>query len=115
MTSGKKIDLGFGDLPASTAPKPDRAVLKQVAEEAGAAEGFTPRQSQQPAPPPVAPVRAPAPVRRPKNEQLHLKVSTEFRNEFMAAYAELAERDLSIRSAGDFVVTLFAAWKASKK
>lgn len=97
ISDSKKLNFS---LPESSRSKPDKGEAMEVAAAAGAAEGFTART-------------APAARRKVHYAQLNFRVPEQVRDEFMAAYAEEAERNRAIRSAGEFLVEVLAVWKAT--
>jgi hypothetical protein len=97
----KTLDLSFDELGAPSAPKPSAEVVKRVAKEAGAAEGYTDRV-------------APKAVLREPTVQINAKVPADFRDRFMTALAEETARNRAVRSIGDFLMVLFEDWEARR-
>lgn len=101
----KSLDLSFSDLvsPEKSLPKAAAATVKKVAQEVGAAEGFTARSGEGHARP-----------RRPPQVQMNLKVPGEFRDRFVKAFEDEAAQNRAIRSLGDYLMFVFDAAQASK-
>jgi hypothetical protein len=100
----KALDLSFTDLtPAEKTLKAPADVVKKIAQEVGAAEGFTARPGEGYARP-----------RRPPQVQMNLKVPDEFREKFVRAFEEEASRNRAIRSLGDYLMFVFDAAQTSR-
>ena len=114
----KDMNLDFSSIAETpqAKPKPDSAHVKEVARQAGAAEGFTDRQSKAAAPLTQHATGMVPHVRhlRPPMVQMNLKVPETVRSAFMEAYDKEMASNRAIRSLGDFLDLVFTEWQEGR-
>jgi hypothetical protein len=104
-----KMNLNFSDI-GDSPEKPPASVAREIAKEAGAAEGFT--QRVQP-PTAVAEILASTRAKSPI-VQLNLRLRQETRDAIQAAYEREAEHNRAIRSIGEFMELVFNEWQEGR-